>query len=406
MINPHSPRRDDHSENTAQGVKTPTRPNTRSTRFLPVKPEPPDHSRETKIQLPDHRHLENPSSQIHAINAITAINSSHSPLAKTGPSKRSTRSTPGTPLSRKPDHPSDNAVFKPTLSNEPEPIGPPLQQNCECDHDRESPRLPARNRATAGRQSHRPPPIPGRNPRHQPTPPRPAPAPNPTSPAATSSTRPTRLEVPSDRSARARTTPDHQPQRRQPWPEHARPSEPTPRYQSPYSPSSTPSQPGHDHHPIPSPPPDQTSRPLPFRSEDRRQFLEPGAKARDIPTRLRVPRDHPRRSRASAGRQDPRGPRRPKQHSRDSPNPPNRDPQDPHPGTGDPPHDRLRTPISGCHRQSSSTNGSGTTGSGDTSPGRSDQQAETDPSPFGPRLPVNAKRPERWAPDRYPWDRR
>ena len=66
------------------------------------------------------------------------------------------------------------------------------------------------------------------------------------------------------------------------------------------------------------------------------------------PTRLRVPRDHPRRSRASAGRQDQRGPRRPKQHSRDSP-PPNRDPQDPHPGTGDPPHHRLHTPISGIH---------------------------------------------------------
>ena len=68
-----------------------------------------------------------------------------------------------------------------------------------------------------------------------------------------------------------------------------------------------------------------------------------------------------------------------------------------YPDTGDPP--------THC-RHSSSTNGSGTTGSGDTSPGRSDQRAETDPSPFGPRRPVNAKCPARCAPDRYPWDRR
>ena len=46
------------------------------------------------------------------------------------------------------------------------------------------------------------------------------------------------------------------------------------------------------------------------------------------------------------------------------------------------------------------------TGSAGTSPGRSDQRAATAPSPFGPRLPVNARRPARWAPDRYPCDRK
>ena len=333
LIHPHSSKPDDPSENTAQDVKTRTRPNTRSTRFLPVKLERPDRSHETKIRLPGHRHLEKPSSQIHAINAFSTINNSHSPPAKTGPSKRSPRSTPSSYISRKPDHPSNNAVFNPTLLNGLETIEPPLQPNFEYDPDRESPRLPARNRATADRQFPRPPPIPGRNPRHQPTPPRPVPAPNPTIPAAASSTQPTLLEVHSDRSARARTRPDRQPEQRRPWPEHARPTEPTPRYQSPYSPSSTPSRPAHSHHPIPDPQPDQTSQPLPFRSGDQLQFLEPGATARDRLWRDQRHRHRPHQSRASAGRQDQPSPHRPKQHSRDSPAPPNHDRQDPHPGT-------------------------------------------------------------------------
>ena len=235
------------------------------------------------------------------------------------------------------------------------------------------------------------------------------------SPAAASSTQPTRLEVPSDRSARARTRPDRQPQRRRPWPEHARPTEPTPRHQSPYSPSSTPNRPAHSHHPIPGPPPDQTSRPLPSRSEDRRQFLEPGATARDKLCRDQRHRHRPHRSRASAGRQDPRGPQPTETSLTASTCSTNHD-RLRSPISGSAPKgtngsttitDQPRTPISGIHRtQSSSTNGSGTTGSGDTSPGRSDQRAETDPSPFGPRRPVNARCPARCAPDRYPWDRR
>ena len=119
MIHPDSSKPDGPSENTAQGVKTRTRPKTRSTRFIPVKPERPDRSRETKIPFPDDRHLENPSSQIHASNAcntITAITTSQSPPAKTRPSKRFPRSTPGSPLRPKPDHSSDHRGFQPNGS--------------------------------------------------------------------------------------------------------------------------------------------------------------------------------------------------------------------------------------------------------------------------------------------------